>query len=150
MIGIEAAGSAGAAANSVAAPAGAAAGAPAAAPKNAQEAHEAIRPVSEDGKFRTPQETGLEGQSLTLYSLIYRRTLASVMKASAGQVKTFTIDATAAAAEGASGASGGLQLSPEGIALSVGPIVHASFKSSDSVTIFKVQFQFKIRCFLLG
>lgn len=45
--------------------------------KNAQEAHEAIRPA---GKiFRTPEEIQLEGDDLALYELIYRRTVASQM-----------------------------------------------------------------------
>lgn len=45
-----------------------AAAASAAAPKNAQEAHEAIRPVEVDGRFRTPEETGLEGERINGYS----------------------------------------------------------------------------------
>lgn len=49
------------------------------APMNAQEAHEAIRPVIFDGKFKTPRETSLTSNLLSLYSLIYDRTLASVM-----------------------------------------------------------------------
>ena len=43
----------------------------------AQEAHEAIRPAGE--VFITPDETGLEGRELALYSLIYKRTLACQM-----------------------------------------------------------------------
>ena len=46
--------------------------------KGAQEAHEAIRPAGD--KFRTPQETGLSGDDLKLYALIWRRTLATQMK----------------------------------------------------------------------
>ena len=45
---------------------------------NAQEAHEAIRPAGES--FRTPEETGLSGKELDLYTLIWKRTLASQMK----------------------------------------------------------------------
>ena len=45
---------------------------------NAQEAHEAIRPAGES--FRTPEETGLSGRELDLYTLIWKRTLASQMK----------------------------------------------------------------------
>jgi len=45
---------------------------------NAQEAHEAIRPAGET--FLAPEETGLTGRDLSLYTLIYRRTLASQMK----------------------------------------------------------------------
>ncbi len=45
--------------------------------RNAQEAHEAIRPAGE--QFRTPAETGLEGRDLALYDLIWKRTVASQM-----------------------------------------------------------------------
>ncbi len=45
--------------------------------RNAQEAHEAIRPAGE--VFRTPKETGLSGRDLSLYDLIWKRTIASQM-----------------------------------------------------------------------
>lgn len=45
---------------------------------NAQEAHEAIRPAG--SRFRTPEETGLSGEEAALYSLIWKRTVASQMK----------------------------------------------------------------------
>jgi DNA topoisomerase-1 len=47
--------------------------------KNAQEAHEAIRPAGES--FRTPEEAGksLRGDELRLYELIWVRTMASQM-----------------------------------------------------------------------
>jgi DNA topoisomerase-1 len=45
--------------------------------RNAQEAHEAIRPAGE--AFRTPGETGLESRDLALYELIWKRTVASQM-----------------------------------------------------------------------
>jgi DNA topoisomerase I len=44
--------------------------------KGAQEAHEAIRPA---GDFTAPEATGLSGKELDLYTLIWRRTLASQM-----------------------------------------------------------------------
>tara|TARA_Y100001978_G_scaffold197752_1_gene209076 strand:+ start:109 stop:2727 length:2619 start_codon:yes stop_codon:yes gene_type:complete len=44
---------------------------------NAQEAHEAIRPAGES--FKTPSETGLTGRDLSLYELIWKRTVASQM-----------------------------------------------------------------------
>ncbi|MCF0261680.1 MAG: type I DNA topoisomerase, partial [Sphaerochaetaceae bacterium] len=44
---------------------------------SAQEAHEAIRPAGEH--FKTPEETGLSGRELDLYTLIWKRTLASQM-----------------------------------------------------------------------
>ncbi|MQY05893.1 type I DNA topoisomerase [Actinomadura macrotermitis] len=51
--------------------------------KNAQEAHEAIRPAGDS--FRTPGETGLTGDQFRLYELIWKRTIASQMKDAAGQ-----------------------------------------------------------------
>ncbi len=46
--------------------------------KGAQEAHEAIRPAGEH--FIAPDKTGLSGQILSLYDLIWKRTLSSQMK----------------------------------------------------------------------
>jgi DNA topoisomerase I len=45
--------------------------------KNAQEAHEAIRPAGNE--FQTPKETGLAGKELALYDLIWKRTVATQM-----------------------------------------------------------------------
>ncbi len=45
---------------------------------NAQEAHEAIRPAG--SAFRTPDQTGLVGDELAVYDLIWKRTVASQMK----------------------------------------------------------------------
>ncbi len=45
--------------------------------RNAQEAHEAIRPSGDH--FRTPKDTGLDGKDLALYELIWKRTVASQM-----------------------------------------------------------------------
>ena len=45
--------------------------------KGAQEAHEAIRPAG--SSFRIPKETGLSGRELSLYDLIWKRTVASQM-----------------------------------------------------------------------
>ena len=57
---------------------------------NAQEAHEAIRPAGES--FRTPEETGLSGKELDLYTLIWKRTLASQMKNAQKLNTTILID----------------------------------------------------------
>ena len=46
--------------------------------KGAQEAHEAIRPAGEH--FIKPDKTGLSGQLLSLYEMIWNRTLSSQMK----------------------------------------------------------------------
>ncbi len=46
--------------------------------RNAQEAHEAIRPAG--SMFKVPDQTGLEGRDLALYELIWKRTVASQMQ----------------------------------------------------------------------
>ncbi|MGE5133112.1 MAG: type I DNA topoisomerase [Gemmatimonadota bacterium] len=51
--------------------------------KNAQEAHEAIRPAGD--RFRTPAQAGLSGDEFRLYELIWKRTVASQMKDAAGE-----------------------------------------------------------------
>jgi len=60
--------------------------------KNAQEAHEAIRPAGET--FRTPAETGLTGDEFRLYELVWMRTVASQMRDAVGQTVSVLIDAT--------------------------------------------------------
>ena len=59
---------------------------------NAQEAHEAIRPAGEH--FRSPEETGLSGRELELYTLIWKRTLASQMTNALKMNTTVTVNAT--------------------------------------------------------
>lgn len=58
----------------------------------AQEAHEAIRPSGEH--FVAPENTGLSGRELALYTMIWKRTLASQMKNAQKLNTTVTIDAT--------------------------------------------------------
>ncbi|MCD2444203.1 type I DNA topoisomerase [Agromyces sp. SYSU K20354] len=60
--------------------------------KNAQEAHEAIRPSGE--VFRTPSElqSALRGSEHALYDLIWKRTVASQMADAKGQTATVTIE----------------------------------------------------------
>ncbi|MFJ2173768.1 type I DNA topoisomerase [Streptomyces sp. NPDC087851] len=60
--------------------------------KNAQEAHEAIRPSGD--RFRTPAETGLSGDQFRLYELIWKRTVASQMKDAVGNSVTVKIGGT--------------------------------------------------------
>ncbi|MFF7635545.1 type I DNA topoisomerase [Kitasatospora sp. NPDC008050] len=57
--------------------------------KNAQEAHEAIRPSGD--RFRTPAETALGGDEFRLYELIWMRTVASQMKDAVGQSVTVKV-----------------------------------------------------------
>ncbi|MYS20887.1 DNA topoisomerase I [Streptomyces sp. DvalAA-14] len=61
--------------------------------KNAQEAHEAIRPSGD--RFRTPAETGLTGDQFRLYELIWMRTVASQMKDAVGQSVTVKVGGSA-------------------------------------------------------
>ncbi|NMD24981.1 MAG: type I DNA topoisomerase [Actinobacteria bacterium] len=62
--------------------------------KNAQEAHEAIRPST---PLRTPESLAgeLNGQELSLYRLIWQRTLASQMADAAGTTVSVRVGATA-------------------------------------------------------
>jgi DNA topoisomerase I len=61
--------------------------------KNAQEAHEAIRPAGD--RWRTPEQLSgeLRGADLRLYDLIWKRTVASQMADAAGQSMTVRIEA---------------------------------------------------------
>ena len=76
--------------------------------KNAQEAHEAIRPAGD--RFRTPQEaqrSGLRADELRLYDLIWKRTVACQMKDATGESVSVKVAGTSTAGERAEfGASG--------------------------------------------
>ncbi|MBA2463405.1 MAG: type I DNA topoisomerase [Nocardioidaceae bacterium] len=65
--------------------------------KNAQEAHEAIRPAGES--FRTPAETGLSGDEFRLYELIWMRTVASQMRDAQGSSVSVRLVGTAGTGE---------------------------------------------------
>ncbi|HEX6247544.1 MAG TPA: type I DNA topoisomerase, partial [Nocardioidaceae bacterium] len=65
--------------------------------KNAQEAHEAIRPAGE--RFRTPAETGLSGDEFRLYELIWMRTVASQMKDAEGRTVSIRLGGAASTGE---------------------------------------------------
>ena len=65
--------------------------------KNAQEAHEAIRPAGDT--FRTPNESGLSGPEFRLYELIWKRTVASQMKDAVGESVTVRIEGTSTGGE---------------------------------------------------
>ena len=64
--------------------------------KNAQEAHEAIRPAGD--AFRTPAQVSgqLSGDEFRLYELIWKRTVASQMADARGSTATVRLGATAA------------------------------------------------------
>jgi DNA topoisomerase-1 len=75
--------------------------------KNAQEAHEAIRPSGD--RFRTPQDvrSELTSDEHALYELIWMRTIASQMKDAQGQTVSLRIAADSSAGESVElGASG--------------------------------------------
>lgn len=63
--------------------------------KGAQEAHEAIRPAGK--QMKTAEEIGLKGQQAKLYSMIWKRTMATQMEEAKLRFQTVTI--TAADAE---------------------------------------------------
>ena len=67
--------------------------------KNAQEAHEAIRPAGDT--FRTPDAVRgqLNGDEQRLYDLIWRRTIASQMKDALGSTVTMRLEGTSSAGE---------------------------------------------------
>ncbi|GAA4882527.1 type I DNA topoisomerase [Pseudonocardia benzenivorans] len=75
--------------------------------KNAQEAHEAIRPAGET--FRTPGEVAREvdGDDFRLYELIWQRTVASQMADARGTTMSVRIVGTAATGEEATFAASG-------------------------------------------
>jgi DNA topoisomerase-1 len=62
--------------------------------KNAQEAHEAIRPAGD--RFRTPAQVAgeLRGDEFALYELIWKRTVASQMADATGSTATVKLTAT--------------------------------------------------------
>ncbi|MGH9126255.1 MAG: type I DNA topoisomerase [Acidimicrobiales bacterium] len=67
--------------------------------KNAQEAHEAIRPAGET--FRTPEQTRLSGDMFRLYDLIWKRTVASQMADARGHSVQVRLAARSSAGEDA-------------------------------------------------
>ncbi len=73
--------------------------------KNAQEAHEAIRPAGE--KFTTPQQAKLSGDEARLYDLIWKRTVASQMQDARGDSVAIRIGAEATSGEKVEFASSG-------------------------------------------
>ena len=62
--------------------------------KNAQEAHEAIRPAGD--RFRTPAQVAgeLRGDEFALYELIWKRTVASQMADARGSTATVKLGGT--------------------------------------------------------
>jgi DNA topoisomerase-1 len=73
--------------------------------KNAQEAHEAIRPAGD--RFRTPAQAGLSGDELRLYELVWKRTVASQMKDATGESVSVRVAGLSSAGEDAEFAASG-------------------------------------------
>lgn len=95
--------------------------------KNAQEAHEAIRPSGD--VFRTPSElqSVLRGSEFKLYDLIWKRTVASQMADAKGQTATVTIEVGPTADDAAT---------PAGASVGVAGTI-AEFTASGTVITFR-------------
>lgn len=105
-----------------------------AAPKNAQEAHEAIRPALNAGRFRDPATVSVESTNArALYELIYRRTLASAMRPSKTESVTVTIKASKAADEAMLQSSMSAVVDP-GYLLCVDPATYRDFSKQSSAS----------------
>jgi len=87
--------------------------------KNAQEAHEAIRPAGDE--CTPPAKTGLTGDKRRLYELIWQRTLASQMADAQLLTTTLTIQATL----------------PEPLTLNLGKVTKATFTASGTTFTFQ-------------
>jgi DNA topoisomerase-1 len=85
--------------------------------KNAQEAHEAIRPAGD--RFRTPDDVRreLSGDEFNLYDLIWKRTIASQMADARGQTVSVRIGADAADGRRAEFATAGTVITFRGFLL---------------------------------
>ncbi len=85
--------------------------------KNAQEAHEAIRPAGD--RFRTPDEVKreLSGDEFKLYDLIWKRTVASQMADARGQTVSVRIAGTASDGRRAEFATAGTVITFRGFLL---------------------------------
>ena len=85
--------------------------------KNAQEAHEAIRPAGD--RFRTPDEVKRElaGDEFKLYDLIWKRTVASQMADARGQTVSVRIAGTASDGRRAEFATAGTVITFRGFLL---------------------------------
>src|SRR3954453_18567818 len=85
--------------------------------KNAQEAHEAIRPAGD--RFRTPDEVRreLSAEEFNVYDLIWKRTIASQMEDARGQTVSVRIAGTASDGRAAEFATAGTVITFRGFLL---------------------------------
>ncbi|MCS5716721.1 type I DNA topoisomerase [Herbiconiux sp. CPCC 205763] len=98
--------------------------------KNAQEAHEAIRPSGE--VFKTPSEvsSALRGNDFKLYDLIWKRTVASQMADARGSTASVTIAAGPVTVEELGGATTA-ELSASGTVITFRGFMHAYEEGRD-------------------
>ena len=94
--------------------------------KNAQEAHEAIRPTT---PLRSPEQVAgeLNGQELSLYRMVWQRTLASQMADAVGTTVSVRLGATAAV----NGASNDCEFSASGTTITFPGYRQVYVESSD-------------------
>jgi len=99
--------------------------------KNAQEAHEAIRPAGET--FRTPEQASasLRGDELRLYDLIWKRTVASQMADATGTSAQVRLVATVAAGAGAGLGGAEAEFSASGRVISFPGFLRAYVEGED-------------------
>ena len=105
--------------------------------KNAQEAHEAIRPAGD--RFRTPQEaqrSGLKGDELRLYDLIWKRTVACQMKDATGESVSVRVQGTPGAGENQNQSSERSGATAEGSAFDAAAVRTTEFGASGKVINF--------------
>jgi DNA topoisomerase-1 len=98
--------------------------------KNAQEAHEAIRPAGDT--FRTPAEVRAElgNDEFRLYELIWQRTVASQMADAVGRSVTVRVGGVASAADGA-GAGEDVEFSASGKVITFPGFLRAYVEEAD-------------------
>ncbi len=101
--------------------------------KNAQEAHEAIRPAGD--RFRTPEEVEgeLSRQQLQVYELIWQRTVASQMTDATGETVTLRLDVAAADGRGGTFSTSGTVITHQGF-LSVYSVSKEETTEEEEVT----------------
>jgi DNA topoisomerase-1 len=95
--------------------------------KNAQEAHEAIRPAGD--QFRTPEQTGLSGDARRLYELVWMRTVASQMADATGQSVQVRLGAVSAPDD--AGATADAEFATSGRTISFPGFLRAYVEGSD-------------------
>ena len=105
--------------------------------KNAQEAHEAIRPAGD--RFRTPREaqrTGLKGDELRLYDLVWKRTVACQMKDATGESVSIRVQGVPGEGQGQAQSPERLVASPQGQPFDAAAVRTTEFGASGKIITF--------------